>query len=112
MTGPHPTLDCPCAGRHLVTAFAYTARPSGEVAFPLTGAYQRDYRRCTLCGHWFSHHEMDIASLYEGAYVDATYGDAMRQAYERIMALPEGASDNLGRVTAVRAFAERRFAGM
>jgi SAM-dependent methyltransferase len=108
---PHPTLDCPCEGRHLVRAFSYSARPEDEVAFPLAGAYCREYRRCTLCEHWFSHHAMDISALYDGTYVDATYGDGMRLAYQRIMALPAERSDNLGRVAAVRAFAERRFAG-
>jgi SAM-dependent methyltransferase len=108
---PNSTLGCPCEGRHLVGAFTYAARPEGEVAFPLAGAYRREYRRCTLCEHWFSHHAMDISALYDGTYVDATYGDGMRRAYERIMALPAARSDNLGRVAAVRAFAERRFAG-
>jgi SAM-dependent methyltransferase len=109
MTGPHPTLDCPCGERHLVPAFAYTSRPAGEVPFPLAGKYCREYQRCTLCDHWFSRHEMDVSALYEGAYVDATYGEGMRQTYERIMALPAERSDNLGRVAVVRAFAARRF---
>lgn len=108
---PRPTLGCPCAERHLVPAFAYTARPAGEIAFPLAGAYQREYRRCALCEHWFSHHAMDISALYDGTYVDATYGAGLRQTYDRIMALPAERSDNLGRVAAVRDFAERRFAG-
>src|SRR5882724_2597825 len=104
---PRPTLACPCDGRYLVGAFSYTARPEGEAAFPLTGTYRRQYRRCTLCEHWFSHHAMDLSALYDGTYVDATYGDVMRQTYQRIMALPAERSDNLGRVAAVRAFAER-----
>jgi SAM-dependent methyltransferase len=109
MIGPRPTLDCPCDERYLVPAFAYTSRPAGEVAFPLAGEYRREYRRCTLCDHWFSRHQMDISALYEGAYVDATYGEGMRRTYERIMALPAERSDNLGRVAVVRAFAKRRF---
>jgi SAM-dependent methyltransferase len=107
---PRPTLNCPCEGRHLVPAFAYTLRPEGEVAFPLAGEYRREYRRCSLCEHWFSHHEMDLSALYDGTYVDATYGDGMRRTYERIMALPAQRSDNLGRVAAVLEFAARRFA--
>jgi SAM-dependent methyltransferase len=107
---PRPTLSCPCEGRHLASAFAYTERPEGEIAFPLAGEYRREYRRCSLCEHWFSHHEMDLSALYDGTYVDATYGDGMRRTYERVMALPVGRSDNLGRVAAVLAFAERRFA--
>src|SRR5258708_3545618 len=106
---PHPTLNCPCEGQHLTPAFAYTARPEGEIAFPLVGEYRREYRRCSLCEHWFSRHEMDLSALYDGTYVDATYGDSMRRTYERIMALPRERSDNLGRLAAVRAFADRRF---
>ncbi len=111
MPAPHPTLGCPCADRYLVPAFAYAARPTGEIAFRLTGPYHREYRRCVLCEHWFSRHAMDLSALYDGAYIDATYGDGMRATYERIMALPAERSDNLGRVVAVRAFAERRFTG-
>lgn len=107
---PAATLGCPCGEQHLVPAFAYTERPEGEVAFPLAGAYRREYRRCTLCDHWFSHHAMDISALYDGTYVDATYGAGMRRTYERIMALPPERSDNFARAVAVRAFAEHRFA--
>jgi SAM-dependent methyltransferase len=106
---PAATLGCPCGERHLVPAFAYTERPDGEVAFPLVGAYRREYQRCTLCEHWFSRRAMDVAAIYDGAYVDATYGAGLRRSYERIMALPAERSDNLGRVAAVRLFAERRF---
>ncbi len=109
MPAPRPTLGCPCAERHLVPAFAYSTRPVGEIAFGLDGPYRREYRRCTLCDHWFSHHTMDLSALYGGAYVDATYGERLRQNYERIMALPAERSDNFGRVAAVRAFAQRRF---
>jgi len=109
MPAPRPTLGCPCAERHLVPAFAYSTRPAGEIAFGLDGPYRREYRRCMLCDHWFSHHAMDLSALYGGAYVDATYGDGMRHSYERIMALPAERSDNFGRVVAVCDFAQRRF---
>ncbi|HZS84267.1 MAG TPA: class I SAM-dependent methyltransferase [Stellaceae bacterium] len=109
MTTIRPTLRCPCDGRHLARGFAYERRPEGEAAFPIAGAYRREYRRCAVCRHWFSHHEMDLAGLYSGAYVDATYGDRMRQTFERIMALPEDRSDNASRVATINDFARRRF---
>jgi SAM-dependent methyltransferase len=112
VAGPRPTLDCPCDRRYLGPAFAYHTRPEGEIAFPLADAYAREYRRCTLCGHWYSQHEMDLAALYGGAYVDATYGDRMRQTYERIMALPAERSDNTGRVAMICAFAARHLKPM
>jgi SAM-dependent methyltransferase len=111
MTGPRADIECPCEGAHVAASFAYDAPPAGETKFDFGDAYRRSYRRCGLCGHWFSRHAMDLSALYDGAYVEATYGDRMRATYERIMALPAERSDNLGRVARVLAFAEARFAG-
>jgi SAM-dependent methyltransferase len=97
--------------KFLKTAFTYDAPPEVEVRFPLTGEYRREYHSCTICGHWFSHHGLDMSALYERAYVDATYGDRMRQNYDRVMALPSSRSDNAGRVERVLAFAARRAFG-
>jgi SAM-dependent methyltransferase len=52
---------------------------------------------------------MEFSNLYGGAYVEATYGDQMRETYDRILALPPERSDNSGRVACVLAFAERHF---
>lgn len=105
-----PTLQCPCESRHLEPAFQYDAPPAGETAFECAeGAYRRAYSRCGLCGHWFSENEMDLGSLYGGAYVDNTYGDRMRQTFERILALPPERSDNAGRVATLVDFAVRHF---
>jgi len=108
LSGPRPTLRCPCAGSHLVEAFAYDAPPAGETRFDLgRGTYARAYDRCSLCGHWFARHELDVGRLYEHAYVDATYGGpaGMRARMERILALPPENSDNAGRVGRLLAFA-------
>jgi SAM-dependent methyltransferase len=112
LSGLNPTLHCPCAHQHLAPAFAYTAPPPGETRFDLGGAaYARRYDRCTICGHWFSRHGLDLSRLYDQAYVDATYGgaDGMRARFARIAALPPAKSDNAGRVACVLAFAEARF---
>lgn len=106
-----PTLQCPCEGRHLETAFRYDAPPAGETAFDLAGGYSRSYEHCKLCGHWFSEHRMDLNGLYGGAYVSNTYGDRMRATYERIMALPPERSDNAGRAACVIEFARNRLPG-
>lgn len=104
-----PSLDCPCEGRHLATAFTYDQPPAGEVRFALSGEYRRAYRRCRLCGHYFSRHALDMTALYAGAYADATYGDAdgLRRDFERIIALPAVKSDNRRRVRHILDFAER-----
>jgi 2-polyprenyl-3-methyl-5-hydroxy-6-metoxy-1,4-benzoquinol methylase len=109
VSGPNPTLRCPCEGRHLARFFGYTDPPKGETHFDLKGqVYARSYSRCSLCGHFFSSHEMDIKALYRQDYVDSTYGgpEGMWRAFERITALPPDQSDNTGRVARIVEFAE------
>lgn len=91
-------------------AFQYDAPPAGETAFDLGGqVYNRVYDRCSLCGHWFASHTMNLDGLYGGAYVDNTYGNRLRETFERIIALPPDQSDNTGRVNRVTGFATRHF---
>jgi 2-polyprenyl-3-methyl-5-hydroxy-6-metoxy-1,4-benzoquinol methylase len=46
-----------------------------------------------------------LQNLYQGDYVDATYGDKLAQTYDKIMALPTEHSDNRARVEHVHHFA-------
>ena len=108
-----PTLRCPCQGRQTKVAAAYDAPPDGETRFDFgSQPYRRAYRSCTLCGHWFGQHELDLTLMYESAYVDATYGgtDGMRRRFETLLALPFERSDNRGRVARILAFAPKRAA--
>jgi SAM-dependent methyltransferase len=112
LSGPKPTLQCPCAGRYLAPAFTYAAPPDGETRFALdAAAYARSYDKCSLCGHWFARHDIDIGALYESEYVDSTYGgvDGMRNRLQKILALPPERSDNAGRVARLIGFAAARF---
>jgi SAM-dependent methyltransferase len=94
----------------LVSVFVYDAPPIGESHFAFTGGtYRREILRCSICGHFVSRYAMDMSGLYAGAYVDATYGDAMRRTFERIIALPPEKSDNEGRARRVMAFAQHWF---
>ena len=107
MRSPTPTLHCPCGRRHGSPVFTYVAPPEGETRFDLGGQeYRREYWRCDLCGHFFSVTSMDLGVLYSGAYIESTYGDSMRQTFERILALRPERSDNSGRVACVVAFAQ------
>jgi len=106
-----PTLGCQCKGQFLVPAFAYDQPPAGETSFDLKGqTYRRRFDRCTLCGHWFARHDLDLSRLYEQEYVEATYGspEGLRQKFEAIMALPPEKSDNRGRVARVRGYMRLR----
>jgi len=95
-------LSCPmCGGNRLDPVFAYDEPPEGETLFECSrsGKYYREIRRCAGCGHYLNLHQMDLARIYQGAYVDATYGaGGMRRSYERIMALAPEESDNCRRV--------------
>lgn len=111
MTTGTPTLHCPCARQYDQPAFRYDAPPPGETRFDLGDQqYRRRYLRCSECAHWYSDNPMEMGALYGGAYVDSTYGQGMRQSFERIVALAPEKSDNAGRVTRLLAFAKGHFA--
>jgi len=106
------TLRCPCGERCCITAFEYLEPPRGETHFELGGVrYGRRYDQCRICGHYFSRHELDLRSLYESGYVDATYGGerGMRERFKRVRELPAEDSDNAARVDRVQGFARRHF---
>jgi SAM-dependent methyltransferase len=107
------TLHCPCEGRFLEEAAVYDTPPPGETRFDLRGQpYRRAYDRCTLCGHWFARHDLDLSGLYSGEYVSATYGgsEGMARRLHEILALPPDRSDNAGRVARILRFAAGHFA--
>jgi SAM-dependent methyltransferase len=99
-------LGCPCRGRHMALAWIYHAPPEGETPFPHLARrpYRREVRRCRVCHHFVLDPGVELEELYRGGYADATYGDAMRATFERIVALPPERSDNAGRVRRVVTF--------
>lgn len=112
MTHPKATLRCPCEESNCRVVLEYRSPPNGETRFDLPGdAYHRVYERCEICGHFFARHELDLASLYDGEYLDATYGDAngMARRLEKVLSLPPDQSDNAGRVAAISRFVNRHF---
>lgn len=103
---------CPCGAEVYDEVFSYDRPPEGEVHFPSAASgYRRNVLRCRICGHFLSHHEMDLITLYEGEYVDATYGNEMRRVFDRIVNMPPERSDNEGRARAVCRFAQQHFGG-
>lgn len=93
-----------CAGEHDGIA-AYDAPPEGETNFGIT-PYRRTLWQCRRCGHVINLHGFDLeASLYQGAYAEATYGEKMRATFAKIMGLPPGQSDNRQRVARIGEFA-------
>lgn len=100
--------ECPCCGSaDLRDGFAYETPPEGETPFGIAPEdYRREYRVCAVCGHWLGLTELDLAALYEGDYVDATYSSevGLADTFDRIMALPAGQSDNARRVARIAEF--------
>lgn len=95
---------CFCGSADWQPAFTLSAPPEGEARFPLPAdAYHRDFCQCPRCGHLHGRHEIDLGFLYDGAYVDATYGDyeGIARTFDRIAALPPEKSDNTGRVARI-----------
>ena len=91
-----------CGGTELECIFRYDEPPPGETPFGLD-EYEREYRRCAICGHFLGVTSIDLGALYSGEYVDATYSaDGIASTYERIMSLPPERSDNVQRVARIR----------
>ena len=105
---------CLCGGREFSTAFTYREPPAGEVKFDFGKTpYFREIWRCLNCGHFLSAHRIDMGQLYNGQYVDSTYGkEGLKLAFDRIVGLPENHSDNVGRVERVIHFCSEKFGKM
>lgn len=103
-----PTIECPCDGSMRVRKYTYDEPPAGETPFKWSGqVYRRSFDRCSACGHWFGRHNLDLGELYDGEYVDTTYGDRIGDTFDRIVDLPRSQSDNAARRDRVTAFAEK-----
>jgi 2-polyprenyl-3-methyl-5-hydroxy-6-metoxy-1,4-benzoquinol methylase len=99
---------CICESGRFQPHFVYREPPAGEIRFAFIASepYHREVRRCTVCGHFVSVHGMNAGDLYSGDYVSSNYGEnGIRQAFERIRALPPAKSDNVGRARRVNEFA-------
>lgn len=101
-----------CDAGDLSLVFQYDAPPQGETIFRCSPSekYHREIWQCRLCGHFLNLHEMALERLYQGAYVEATYGEeGLAKAFRRIMALPPERSDNTHRVKRVVEYMRERF---
>ena len=111
MSSLNPTIHCLCEESDVEVSVTYDEAPKGEVRFPFVGTYNRDYRRCKICGHFYSSHSMDMSTLYDRDYLTATYGgeDGVLNAFNKIIALPVSQSDNHQRICRIQEFVIRKF---
>lgn len=112
MSAASAPLRCPCEQSFFTRAWVYDEPPEGETRFAFSGdGYRREMLRCTVCEHFVSRPDFDPGSIYLDEYVDSTYGDRLRETFERITALPPERSDNHWRVERVAGFAREHLAG-
>jgi 2-polyprenyl-3-methyl-5-hydroxy-6-metoxy-1,4-benzoquinol methylase len=105
-------LHCPCKAAHFGDVFAYDQPPECEIRFKFSsgGEYRREVKRCGLCGHFVSIHEMNDSALYSDDYVTSNYGDnGIHRAFDRIILLDPARSDNVFRVRRIMDFAATHF---
>ena len=90
---------CMCSAPSFTLAVRYDKPPPGETNFHISEYdYHRNYEKCENCGHYLANHNLDLANIYKGEYVNATYGDTMAATFQKIINLPKEQSDNHGRV--------------
>lgn len=95
---------CLCGRDEWRVIWQYNIPPAGETAFgSLVRTSRRDIVKCGACGHCRAVHDLPLDNLYNTEYMTATYGNNLRAAYARIMALPAEQSDNAGRVARLKA---------
>ena len=103
--------ECFLCNNSVSEYFTYNEPPLGETKFHLgSQQYFRTFDRCDNCGHFLARHNLDLSALYNGEYVDSTYGglNGMKDRFDRIMTLPPEKSDNVQRVKRVESFCEKR----
>ncbi len=92
---------CPACSGDLHTIARFTEAPEGETDYGLH-PYDRTLLQCNRCSHVVNESSHDLESIYETDYRTTTYGERAIDAFDRIMALPPGKSDNRLRVERVR----------
>ena len=110
------SFHCPlCLSLDGDRVFQYSAPPPGETAYSFSrdGSYSREVWRCCRCGHFVNSHEMNLEELYQGDYVNSTYGaGGILAAFQKIMGLPPERSDNVQRVSGIISFMAGHWRGI
>lgn len=93
------TVTCICGSQDLNLKFEHTRpAPGDKIFFEIDDNYKHDIYECTYCGHFVAVNSFDDTVLYDGQYVEISYGDKLKSTYEKIINLPPEQSDNVARV--------------
>ena len=100
---------CICGSENLSLFHEYDSPPEGETSFDFCKInYNRSFLRCQRCGHFLADHGYHVDEFYSGNYADQTYGDKLKQTFNRIINLPPRKSDNYQRVSRIIDFFNKR----
>lgn len=98
-------LNCICGSKDFKLKFSHSApAPGDKVFFEMDESYLHEIHECDYCGHHVAWNSFDNAVLYDGQYVETTYGDKLKATYEKIINLPLEQSDNVARVANILEF--------
>lgn len=101
---PASMPTCVLCGADSEPVASFEAPPPGEPDYRFA-TYHRELRRCRACGHFMNVHQMDLSMLYQGRYREVAYGGvAIRQRFDKVMALPLERSDNRQRTMRIDAW--------
>ena len=91
-------LKC-CEKKDLIKAFEYREKPMFETDFNIKN-YNRYFKKCKNCEHYFSFLGFDINKIYKKTYSEKTYGNSKKieDTFKKIISFPKHKSDNKNRV--------------
>ena len=110
ISGVSPNINCPCSSNNRVERILFDAKPEGETDFGISKKdYKRYFDQCTTCHHWFGRHNLDLSEIYSGKYVEKTYGNKLKEVFDKIINLSPGKSDNVARANRIDVFTNQHF---
>ncbi|PCJ99942.1 MAG: methyltransferase [Zetaproteobacteria bacterium] len=103
-------ITCICGSTDFSLKFAHDKpAPNDKVFFPIDETYKHEIHECARCGHHVAWNSFDESVLYDGQYVQTTYGDKLKATFDKIINLPSEQSDNAARVDNILRFCDRYF---
>jgi 2-polyprenyl-3-methyl-5-hydroxy-6-metoxy-1,4-benzoquinol methylase len=103
-------LECICGSTDFTLKFLHTApAPGDKVFFDIDDDYRHEIHVCNRCDHHVAWNSFDTSVMYDGQYVETSYGDKFKVTFEKIINLPPEQSDNVARVANILKFCAYHF---
>ncbi len=103
-------IKCICGSDDFALKFSHDKpAPNDKVFFPIDDDYKHEIHECLRCGHHMAWNSFDDEVLYDGQYVEKTYGDQLENTFKKIVSLPPEQSDNVARVNNLLEYSDSYF---